>query len=234
MDFGEGSQVQPTASDDVDMHEGDNFEQMPPFDEADGDEGHVEAVRQAMTEYRYVTISLEGFHTTYLQCRFRKHKDSRTHRDRLTQLHANWAPFMMELADAYQEWKALESADPSASPSDIIVQDSVDVDMPGSCPSTSPSSDAPDQTDHSFDFSIDTIDLYTLQRTHTIRRTAQMKTAVALMSQGFLSNVPLCPSIALSLKTLELYRRLRLRKPSFSVEAFAKVVCDLYMVSRDP
>lgn len=133
---------------------------------------------------------------------------------------------MMELADAYQEWKAQESADPSATPSNI------DHDMSGSRPSTP----SPGQTDNSspFDFSIDTIDLYTLQRTHTIHRTAQMKTAVALMTQGFLSNVPLRPSIALSLKTLELYRRLRLRKPSFSVEAFAKVVCDLYMVSKDP
>jgi hypothetical protein len=60
MDFGEGSEVQPTASDDVDMHEGDNFEETPPFDEADGDEGHMEAVRQAMTESQYVTISLES------------------------------------------------------------------------------------------------------------------------------------------------------------------------------
>jgi hypothetical protein len=57
-----------------------------------------------------------------------------------------------------------------------------------------------------------------------------MKTAVALMNHGLLSNVPLQPSFALSLTTLELYRRLRLQKPSFSVEAFAKVVCDLYMV----
>ncbi|KAH7904203.1 hypothetical protein BJ138DRAFT_1239965, partial [Hygrophoropsis aurantiaca] len=36
------------------------------------------------------------------------------------------------------------------------------------------------------------------------------------------------PSLAFSLPTLELYRRIRLRKPSFSVEAFAKVLCDLY------
>ena len=143
----------------------------------------------------------------------------------------------MELADAYQEWKAHESADPSATPSDLIpstVQDSLDIEMSGSCPSTPSPSGEPGQTDSSFDFSIDTIDLYTLQSTHTIHRTAHMKTAVALMTQGFLSNVPLRPSIALSLKTLELYRRLRLRKPSFSVEAFAKVVCDLYMVSKDP
>ena len=143
---------------------------------------------------------------------------------------------MMELADAYQDWKAQEFADPSATPLDIIpstVQDlSVDIDMSGTCPSTP--SPGPTDNSSSFDFSIDTVDIYTLQRTHAIHRTAQMKTAVALMTQGFLSNVPLRPSIALSLKTLELYWRLRLRKPSFSVEAFAKVVCDLYMVSKDP
>ena len=44
-------------------------------------------------------------------------------------------------------------------------------------------------------------------------------------------NKPLNPSLAISIRMLELYRRLRLQKPSFSVEAFAKVVCDLYSVS---
>lgn len=48
---------------------------------------------------------------------------------------------------------------------------------------------------------------------------------------GYLGNVPLNPSIAVSFKTLEMYRRIQLRKPSFSVEAFAKVTCDLYSVS---
>ena len=44
-------------------------------------------------------------------------------------------------------------------------------------------------------------------------------------------NKPLNPSLAISIRMLELYRRLRLQKPSFSVEVFAKVVCDLYSVS---
>jgi hypothetical protein len=47
---------------------------------------------------------------------------------------------------------------------------------------------------------------------------------------GYLGATPHSPTIAISLSTLELYRRLRLRKPSLSVEAFTKVLCDLYHV----
>jgi hypothetical protein len=50
------------------------------------------------------------------------------------------------------------------------------------------------------------------------------------MSNGFMSPVPDTPSLAISLTTLELYRRLRLRQPSFGIQAFTKVVCDLYEV----
>jgi hypothetical protein len=55
-------------------------------------------------------------------------------------------------------------------------------------------------------------------------------TASALAELGFIGNVPFKPSVAVSIKTLELYRSLRRRKPSFSIEAFAKVISDLYFV----
>ena len=143
-------------------------------------------------------------------------------------MHANWTPFLTDLADAYIAWKAGASMNPS-SPSDAVPSE-IPSNMSTSRPlSPSSSSDQPDSSS-SYDFTIATIDIYTLQRNRNIHRTSDMKTAVALMSHGLLSNVPLLPSLALSLTTLELYRRLRLRKPSFSVEAFAKVVCDLYMV----
>ena len=139
---------------------------------------------------------------------------------------------MTDLADAYIAWKAGASMNPS-SPSDTVPPE-IPSNMSTSLPSSPSSSDAPsdDQPDSSssYDFSIATIDIHTLQRNRNICRTSDMKTAVALMNHGLLSNVPLLPSLALSLTTLELYRRLWLRKPSFSVEAFAKVVCDLYMV----
>jgi hypothetical protein len=146
----------------------------------------------------------------------------------------------MDLADAYVSWKARATTNPS-SPSDGLPSDGLPSDdlpsddLPSdggnmSTPQSSSSSTSTPDPLSSYDFNIATIDIYTLQRNRNIHRTSEMKTAVALMSHGLLSNVPLLPSVALSLTTLELYRRLRLRKPSFSVEAFAKVVCDLYMV----
>ena len=130
----------------------------------------------------------------------------------------------MDLADAYISWKARATTNPSL-PSDDLPSEGGNMSTPQS---SSSSASTPDPL--SYDFNIATIDIYTLQRNCNIHRTSEMKTAVALMSHGLLSNVPLLPSVALSLTTLELYRRLRLWKPSFSVEAFAKVVCDLYMV----
>lgn len=74
------------------------------------------------------------------------------------------------------------------------------------------------------------LDLYTLVSTATISRTADMTTGQALVLNGYLATSPVNPSVAVDIKTLELFRRLRAHKASFSVEAFAKVLCDLYMV----
>ncbi|KAG0708173.1 hypothetical protein DFH29DRAFT_979487 [Suillus ampliporus] len=76
---------------------------------------------------------------------------------------------------------------------------------------------------------IDVINIYTLQSTAVIRRQASVSTvSEALVLNGYVGASPLSPTIAMSLSTLELYRRIQLCKPSFSVEAFAKVICDLY------
>lgn len=48
---------------------------------------------------------------------------------------------------------------------------------------------------------------------------------------GYLSKTPVNPNVALSFRSLELFHRIRLRKPSFSMEAFTKVVADYYNVS---
>ncbi|KAJ3729926.1 hypothetical protein C8R42DRAFT_693640 [Lentinula raphanica] len=49
--------------------------------------------------------------------------------------------------------------------------------------------------------------------------------AVALVQAGYLGTTPVNPSVAIALRTLELFYSLRLFKPSFSVEAFAKTIC---------
>jgi hypothetical protein len=74
------------------------------------------------------------------------------------------------------------------------------------------------------------IDIYTLSTSVRVSRVNDETTAVALASLGFIGNAPFNPSVAVSMKTLELYRILRRRKASFSVEGFVKVICDLYAV----
>jgi hypothetical protein len=83
-----------------------------------------------------------------------------------------------------------------------------------------------------YDFDIDVLDVYSLLTcAHISRSSDSISTVVDLISHGFLGTTPILPSLAISLKTLELFRRIRLRKASFSVEAFVKVICDLYNVS---
>ncbi|KAI0059962.1 hypothetical protein BV25DRAFT_1918089 [Artomyces pyxidatus] len=51
---------------------------------------------------------------------------------------------------------------------------------------------------------------------------------VTLLRQGCLGSTPLDVSSAISLRTLELYRRLRLRQPRVSIQAWIKVICDIH------
>lgn len=80
------------------------------------------------------------------------------------------------------------------------------------------------------DTEVAVIDLYTLSTSVKVSHVDNKTTAVALASLGFIGNSPFNPSVAVSVKTLELYRVLRRRKASFSVEGFVKVICDLYAV----
>jgi hypothetical protein len=82
-----------------------------------------------------------------------------------------------------------------------------------------------------YDFEIDVIDIYSLATTASISRSADSTSASeALVLNGYLGSTPTFPSLAVSLNTLELLYIIRLRKASFSIEAYAKVVSDLYAV----
>ena len=96
-------------------------------------------------------------------------------------------------------------------------------------PSTPTSPDAPPPSD--FSFSIELLDIYTLEASVRVPCSGEELPIQALVKNGYLGNVPSTPTLAISFRTLELFRRIRLRKSSFSVEAFAKVICDLYSVS---
>lgn len=77
---------------------------------------------------------------------------------------------------------------------------------------------------------IEVLDIYSLENRRTFLRNADQRTPVALAQAGYLAASPLHVSLAISFKTLALFRTLRLRKPSLSFEAFAKVICDSYNV----
>ncbi|KAI0640521.1 hypothetical protein C8Q79DRAFT_1004171 [Trametes meyenii] len=82
--------------------------------------------------------------------------------------------------------------------------------------------------DTTYDFTIDVVDIYTLETTVTISHDGAQMAVVALAEQGYMATTPISPSLAISFRTLELFRLIRLRKPLFSTEAFAKLVCDCY------
>lgn len=82
-----------------------------------------------------------------------------------------------------------------------------------------------------YEFRVNIVDIYTLENSAVIKPGSAHKSgAAALVAHGYIGATPIHPDYAVSIKTLELYRRLRLRKPSLSVEAFAKVICDYYKV----
>ncbi|KAF9231234.1 hypothetical protein BU15DRAFT_90967 [Melanogaster broomeanus] len=82
-----------------------------------------------------------------------------------------------------------------------------------------------------FSFTIRTVDIFTLSTSAHIPCSADVTSvAEALVQAGFLGNSPINPSISVSFRTLEHYHFLCLWKPSFSVEAFAKVLCDSYQM----
>ncbi|KAF9492604.1 hypothetical protein BDN71DRAFT_1483752 [Pleurotus eryngii] len=76
--------------------------------------------------------------------------------------------------------------------------------------------------------STEILDIFTLDISATIKRSSEDSTVAAIVRNGFIPPSLYSPSLLVSIKMLELFHRLCLCKPSFSVEAFAKVVCDFY------
>ena len=74
------------------------------------------------------------------------------------------------------------------------------------------------------------LDFYTLANEVEYSVRPGERTSEALVASGYLPNSPVSPSIAVSIKTLELLRELRLFKASFSTEAFTKLICHKYLV----
>ena len=88
-------------------------------------------------------------------------------------------------------------------------------------PSPSPSSEV----------DINVLDIFSNVTSVKIPIAGDQSFAEALVDAGYLGTTPIYPTLAISLRTLELFRVIRLFKASFSVEAFAKMICYMYYVS---
>ena len=150
----------------------------------------------------------------------RPRRDQRTWRERRQKEFHAWESLIDPLADAYIKWKF--GSAPTAS--DDVVSPPADAQQ-----DTTPEPDAPSHD--SVDYTLKVFELFSLEETLTVHRPASSTSvAVDLAEHGFLAKTPILPYYAIGFRTLELYHRLRLRKPSFSVEAFTRVLCDYYKV----
>ena len=123
-----------------------------------------------------------------------------------------WGKVLDEVTKGYIQWKYRSPAD-------------AEPNAP-----TGPSADA-EQPEQTYAYGVDAYDIFTRTARLTIQRRADsISPAIDLIRHGYLAKSPTKPTVAVAITTLELLYRLRQRKPSFSIEAFAKVVCDYYNV----
>ena len=211
----------------VDGNSGRDWE--PVVDFLDNDEAFTEAMRQTF-EHRCVPCKtfLTLIQAACSHTRPRVYRDTRTWRQRLERQQSNWKAVLPSLMKAFLKWKYVEPTTTSNTTSDTT-SDTFDANI--SAPPSADTIPSVDVDPVSYDFSLDCVDLYTLATSIYVPRTSSMTAVEALMIQGYLATSPVDPTLAISIKTLELFRRLRCRKASLSVEAYAKVLCDLYAVS---
>ena len=119
-------------------------------------------------------------------------------------MHENWRPLLPTLVEAYLR-------------RNNVVESQAEAEAEAEMPELSP-------------FSINVYDMTTLETRIEIPRRQDQSTAEALVAAGYLGNAPIMPSVAISLKTLEMLRSIRLFHALFSLEAFTKLVCHTYVV----
>ena len=214
-----------------------------------GDVAFIEQLQESLRPlYVWICTTHMDYLTDFLySTRFRR--DEQTWRHRLVDFHRSWVPLIGGMADAYLRWKYPDDLHPNSPSVNLQVppspqqpsspaNDLAAVSLPGTnhhppapnLTNDSVTADAPSPSISNL-VEITAIDIYTLSTSVKFSCEGDQTTASTLAGLGFIGNAPFHPSVAVSIKTLELYRILRRRKPSFSVEGFVKVISDLYMVS---
>jgi hypothetical protein len=77
----------------------------------------------------------------------------------------------------------------------------------------------------------DVFDLFLLESQGcVIWQLDSVSSVLDLMQNGYIAKIPGKPQVAVTVRTLELLYYLRNHKALFSIEAFAKVICNYYLV----
>ncbi|KAF7799883.1 hypothetical protein EIP86_011125 [Pleurotus ostreatoroseus] len=199
----------PTALEDVHM----DIDDLPPA--LQQDEAFTHALRDLLGK-----SELEGQ---------RVKRSARDWRERRTRDISNWDAVFSALVDAYCTWK-YKIQSPSqhgTAASSSRTSESEPAHDAGACPFDYNISDAP----QTYSYTFEAYDIFTLAKQITICRSADSRHPVVDMAtSGYLGKTPVNPTVGISFKTLELLHRIRQRQPSFSMEAYMKVLCDYYSI----
>ncbi|KAI0746795.1 hypothetical protein C8Q80DRAFT_1220069 [Daedaleopsis nitida] len=144
---------------------------------------------------------------------YQQYRDTRTWQHRIHVMDTRWQEQLPMILDSYMRWK--DDHTPPSPTADLPSNSNThgaDIDAEG------------DAVMSEYDFQIDCIDFEQFRTSVTIRRCPHESPAVALINNGFPAATPVRPTIAVSLKTLELFYDIRRVKASFSVEAFTKLI----------
>ncbi|TFY51826.1 hypothetical protein EVJ58_g10360 [Rhodofomes roseus] len=161
----------------------------------------------------------------------RWYKDPRTWQDHRKRMDEHWGAVLPKLIDAYIAWRyptpSSTNAQPSQSPGDH--EHGID--------NSTANDNAPDQPPPNVaadGFNIRVFDIYSLAESAYITRPATFDSeAPCIVASGYLGTTPIRPSLAISLRSLELLRSIRRFKASYSVEAFAKLLCYYYKITYE-
>lgn len=128
---------------------------------------------------------------------------------------SNWVPLRDALISAYLSWRYQPPTSSPLTPCDT---------EPGQLA-------LPSTIEDLSEYTLEVLDIFSLKDTFTVfRKQSSISPAIDFAFQGYIVKTPVAPTIAVSTRTLELFHQIRQRKPSISIEAFTKVICDRYLV----
>lgn len=145
---------------------------------------------------------------------FSQREDGRTRRDRLIRFHTAWESVYPDMVQAYLEWHCQGTP---TTPADITFHSPIKIyDLFGEINSIVPNK---------------ALSLFVDTSTKSFPAAPTRSLTATLVRHGYIGNAPHHPSVAFSIKVLELFRVLNTRAPGLSLLKYLQGLCELYKVS---